>query len=182
MRKSLYYNYQIRIKPGLYQVRVAARDTRSGRTGSAVQWIEIPDLAKRQLTLSSLLVGGHTGDDQETPGASDTSAVNISVDRRFPRSSRLRFLTYIYNAALRAGAGSQPDVAIQVQVFREDQPVVTTVLRKVSTEGLADLSRIPYAAEVLLNTLPVGHYVLHVTVIDRVAKTSASQRIGFEVI
>jgi hypothetical protein len=27
---------------GLYQVRVAVRDRRSGRTGSAMTWIEIP--------------------------------------------------------------------------------------------------------------------------------------------
>ncbi|HEV2914658.1 MAG TPA: VWA domain-containing protein [Pyrinomonadaceae bacterium] len=181
MSRSIAYNYQVRVKPGLYQVRVAAHDMKSGRTGSAMQWIEIPDLSRRQLTLSSLLVGSRASDEQDTPVDPNASLVNLSVERRFQRSARLRFLTYIYNAALRSGAGSQPDVAIQIQVMRDDQPVITTVLRKVSTEGLADLARIPYAAEVLLNTLPVGQYVLHVTAIDRFAKTSASQQINFEI-
>jgi hypothetical protein len=30
------------LPPGLYQVRVAVRDRQSGRTGSAMTWIEIP--------------------------------------------------------------------------------------------------------------------------------------------
>ncbi|MFL6258062.1 MAG: hypothetical protein ACJ74T_23880 [Pyrinomonadaceae bacterium] len=33
------------LKPGIYQVRVAARDERSGVLGSASQWVVIPDLS-----------------------------------------------------------------------------------------------------------------------------------------
>src|SRR5688500_20263205 len=42
------------ICPGLYQVRVAARDALSGRVGTAKSWIQIPDLSAKKLTLSSL--------------------------------------------------------------------------------------------------------------------------------
>src|SRR5882762_2514225 len=51
-RRDIVYTYQAKLKPGLYQVRVAARDSKSGRTGSAMQWIEIPDLSSRRLILS----------------------------------------------------------------------------------------------------------------------------------
>jgi VWFA-related protein len=186
----LFYNYQVRVKPGLYQVRVAARDTKSGRIGSAMQWIEIPDLATRKLTMSSLLVGGNPAaekqdedddDDDDDDASDEVNPVSISVDRRFPRDSRLRFLTYIYNAQRGTGGDAGPDVALQVQVFRDDQPVITTALSKIKTEGLTDMTRLPYAAEVALTRLPVGQYVLRVTVIDRIAKTSATQQIDFEV-
>jgi VWFA-related protein len=36
------YRFQAWLGPGLYQVRVGLRDTRSGKTGSAVQWIKVP--------------------------------------------------------------------------------------------------------------------------------------------
>ncbi|HEX8775936.1 MAG TPA: VWA domain-containing protein [Pyrinomonadaceae bacterium] len=175
MNNSLFYNYQVRIKPGLYQVRVGARDSKTGRTGSATQWIEIPDLAKGRLAMSSLVIGGHPTNAQEA--ASEANPVSISVERRFKRNEQLRFITYIYNAQ-RAASGA-PDVALQVQIFRDDQPVVTTALSKVKTEGLPDMSRLPYAAEVRLDKLPVGQYVLSVTAIDRIAKTSTSQQLGF---
>src|SRR6185369_10457687 len=43
---AIFYNHHTPLTPGIYQVRVAARDDRSGRVGSAIQWIVIPDLTK----------------------------------------------------------------------------------------------------------------------------------------
>jgi hypothetical protein len=117
----------------------------------------------------------------------------------------LRFLTFIYNAAGTAdastaslpaatgtpaesvpastilGPANGPDLAVQVQIFRDNEPVVTAPLHKIQVEATSDPRRLPYAAEVSLDGLPPGRYLLTVTVIDRVAKTSASQQFGFQV-
>ncbi|HEX8746985.1 MAG TPA: VWA domain-containing protein, partial [Pyrinomonadaceae bacterium] len=177
---DIVYNYRATLKPGLYQVRVAARDDASGQTGSATQWVEIPDLSRQHLALSSLIVGERRpyAAPEEKRAESLTEGVAVSVDHSFGRASSLRFLVYIYNAARAASA--QPDVALQVQIFRDDQPVVTTPLRRVSTES-QDLARLAYAAELPLQEMSAGQYILQVTAIDRIAKTSASQRIRFEV-
>ncbi len=53
---NVFYNYQTKLTPGLHQMRVATRDLKTGRIGSAVQWVEVPDLKSRKLALSSLLV------------------------------------------------------------------------------------------------------------------------------
>src|SRR5205085_4458256 len=50
--EGVFYNHHTPLTPGIYQVRVAARDEKSGRVGSATQWIVIPDLNRNQLTLS----------------------------------------------------------------------------------------------------------------------------------
>ncbi len=121
--------------------------------------------------------------------------VNLNIARRFASSSYLRFLTIIYNAASGPGstsgngnpppAGStppaKPDLAVQIQVFRDDEPVVTDPLHRISTDGATDLARIQYAAELKLAGLAPGRYVLQVTIIDRIAKASASQRFRFQV-
>ena len=175
------YSYRATLKPGLYQVRVAARDEKSGITGSATEWIEIPDLSKQRLSMSSLLVGERKPEEApEKADAPQMDSVPFSVDHRFERSSHLRFLVYIYNAARGTSSGALPDVALQVQIFRDDQPVVTTPLRKLQTES-QDLARLAYAAEIPLKSMSAGQYVLQVTAIDRIAKTSASQRVRFEV-
>jgi VWFA-related protein len=192
-RRGIFYHYQVKLKPGLYQVRVAARDSKSGRTGSAMQWIEIPDFSSRRLMLSSVLIG------ERTPASSvsvkldeankneinknETGADNVffSVSRRFTRNSRLRFLTNIYNAARSADGSQTPDVALQIQILRDNQPVLTTALSKVETRGVQDLARLPYAAEIPLESMPAGRYLLQVVVIDRIAKTSATQHIAFEI-
>ena len=180
--QPIFYSYSVYVTPGLYQVRVGARDEKSGRAGSAHAWIEIPNLASGQLALSSLMIGLRT-----QPTISNTSAntqapgpVELSVTHNFSADGFLRFMVFAYNAAL-APADSKPDAAIQVQVVRDDQPVITTLMRKVSTEGISDLGRIPYAAEIPLRGLPAGRYILKVTVVDRVVKRSASQQIRFEI-
>jgi hypothetical protein len=68
-----------------------------------------------------------------------------------------------------------------VQLVRDDQPVVTTPLKKVEVDIAPDAAGIPYAAEMSLSGLPAGRYLFQVTVVDRVAKRSASQQTHFEI-
>jgi hypothetical protein len=183
-RPQAIYSFQFRLNPGLYQVRFAARDRQTGRLGSAMQWIEIPDLKRSGLTLSSLFLGERMPEEKAGEGAGQQEALTrglmiIAPDRSFPRTTSMRFTTYIYNAKWSASA--PVDVALQIQVFRDDQPVITTPLSRLKTEGLTDFSRIPYAAEIALAQLPPGRYALQVTAIDRAAKTSASRRVSFMV-
>jgi hypothetical protein len=175
------FNYPAKLPPGLYQVRVAARDEKSGRTGSAHAWIEVPDLSRKKLTMSSLLLGERTQTTMtnvSTPGG--VSPVALSASHRFHRESTLRFLLFAYNTVF-SPVDQKPDVAVQVQVVRDDQPVITTALRKISTDGTLDLLRLPYAAEVPLSELKPGRYVLHVTLIDRVSKQSTSRQTHFDI-
>ena len=166
-RRRVIYNQQLQLKPGLYQVRVAARDRRTGRAGSSAQWLEVQDVKKGGLALSSLFVG-ETGD--------GSAQLAVCADRRFARDSRLGFFLYVYNAAR---AAAPPDVALQVQIFRDDQPVVTKPLVKIATDGMPDLARLPYGEDLSLGELPTGRYVLQVTAIDRAAKSSATRRASF---
>ena len=180
-RNDITFTYPAKVPPGLYQVRVAARDDKSGKTGSAHAWIEIPDLSKKKLTISSLLLGERTQNMMtNVSNAQGVSPVALSASHRFRRESTLRFLIFTYNTVL-SGADQKPDVAVQVQIIRDDQPVITTALRKITTEGVVDLQRLPYAAEVPLSELQTGRYRLQVTVIDRVSKQSASRQTHFDV-
>jgi len=217
--ESFFYNYFAIIKPGLYQVRVAALDEKQGRSGSTSRWIQVPDVGSKALTLSSLLVGEKKTDSESKAVEAITNEpdkqpsafrqVSLNVDHRFARSSQLRFLTFVYNGlpdamgagtsappasgssgsaapsnpipSTSAGNTSGPDLAVQVQVFRDNEPVITMPLQKIQVEGISDLRRLPYAAELNLEGLQPGRYLLLVTVIDRVAKASASEKFRFQV-
>jgi hypothetical protein len=178
------YNYRTGLTPGIYQVRVAARDANKQRVGSAMEWIQIPDLSTSRLTTSSLLIGGQVVErskrDAGQPSEAD-SQVQFSVDHRFPRSGNLAFMLFIYNASRKGGAPSLPDLTAQVQILREGRPVTTTAQRRLNTVGMPDLDRISYAGNVPLNALGKGSYELRVTIADSAAKTSATQSVLFEV-
>jgi hypothetical protein len=179
-RNDITYTYPAVLPAGIYQVRVAARDEKSGRTGGAHGWIEIPDLTKKQLEASSLLLGEKSNETiSNVSSPPSIGPLTLSANHRFRHDSNLRFLLFVYNTLF--AADQKPDVAVQVQVVRDDQPVITTALRKIGTDGVADLTRLPYAAEIQLSDLQTGRYVLHVTVIDRVAKRSISKETQFEI-
>ena len=166
---------EVKVRPGLYQVRVAARDQKSGVIGSALQWILVPDLTKRQIALSSLFIG----DRRPQPDAD--AKVPLSISHHFTPSSRLRFFAAIYNAARGQDGNARPDVTVQTRILRDDQATFTSPLVKLVTEGVDDLSRIPYAAEVSLRTLTTGSYVLQLTATDNTTKASTTQRVKFVV-
>jgi VWFA-related protein len=172
---NVIYNYPSPLKPGTYQVRVAARDDRSGMLGSAMQWIVIPDLSTRQLSLSSLIVGLESVADKSP----EAGRIQWSVDKKFAHGSRLRFMTFIYNAAQPAGASA--DLAARVQVYRDGQAVISTPFEKVAAGAQTDPARVPFTAEINLGALPAGRYVLQVTVEDRAARKTVSQQAAFYV-
>ena len=180
-QRDITFTYPIKLPPGLHQVRVAVRDDKSSRVGSAHAWIEIPDLAKKQLTMSSLLLGERFQATVTNVSKSEGDGpVALSASHRFGRDSTLRFLLFVYNTSL-SPRDKLPDTAVQVQVVRDDQPVITTALRKISTDAVTDLMRLPYAAEIPLNSLPPGRYLLMVSVIDRLSKQSATRQTYFDV-
>ena len=178
------YSYPVFLQPGLYHVRVGAKDAKSGRIGSAHGWIEIPNLQKTQLGLSSVLIGVRPSSAMDnTAETSQTLGEFVGVEHlaSLQRNSDLRFVIFIYNATLAPAPDSKADIALQVQFIRDDQPVVTTPLKKIPTENIADASRILYAAEIPLAGLPAGRYLMQVTIIDRTSKQSSMQQTRFEI-
>jgi len=168
---------QVYVKPGLYQVRVAARDS-EGLTGMAMQWVKVPDLASHSLSLSSLLIGERELTSSAGRNAVQFQKAQLKIDRRFVQGSRLRFLTYIYNAT-RGVSGGSPQLNAHVDLFRGNEAVVSTFV--IETKDIDDMARIPYAGEFNLASLAKGRYRIRVTVIDLSAKTFASQEAAFEI-
>jgi hypothetical protein len=180
------YTYKAPLSAGLYQVRTVARDQKSGKVGSASQWIEIPDLKSNRLTLSSLLLGAQVVEvkpkaDPTKPEAAAAPQVLFSVDRRFKKSSQLGFWVFIYNATRGANGGTAPDLTAQIEVVGNGKTVVKTDPRKLATATMDDPQRIPYGGHFPLSTLPAGRYVMNVTITDQIARSSASQRLSFQV-
>jgi hypothetical protein len=174
------YLNQIELKPGLYQVRIAARDA-NGSTGAANQWVRLPDLTSGRLSLSSLLMGERDiTSAAKTSDAVEFQKAQLKIDKRFVQGSRLRFLTFVYNAA-RARAGQSPQLEVRVELFHDNRAVVSTPALAIETKGVEDQARIPYAGEFNLASLPKGHYLLRVTVTDRSAKTNAAQEAAFTI-
>jgi hypothetical protein len=173
---NVIWGQQLKVKPGLYQVRVAVRERQTGRTGSAMQWIEIPRLDQNRFSMSSLFLG-----ERGSAGAEKSQGpqpIRVDVDHRFQRSSVLRFQTYVYNASRLAG---DPDVWIQAHVMRGSERVFALAPSKIPPDVTKDPARLPYWTEIPLSELPSGRYTLQVSATDRATNNNATQAISFSV-
>jgi VWFA-related protein len=200
MREGMIYGMNVPVaRPGAYQLRIAVRDTASGRLGSASQYIEVPNVSKDKLTLSSLVIVGNkpttTANDlinsvlgapvQATPtttshvvaggeGMTGTEVPEASpASRLFRHGMYLDYACIIFNA--RRDKSKPPQVTTQVRLFRENKEVFVGEVLPVETIGQADFRRLVVARRLELGTiLELGDYVLHLTVTD--ANASGSQR------
>jgi hypothetical protein len=176
---AVVYSHKMPLKPGLYQIRVAVRDEKSGRVGSAAHWIEIPDLSSKKLALATLLLGGQfVGPVNTDANKGQGEQVQFSIDRRFSRESQMTFLTIVYNAR-QAAAG--PKLDSQIEILRQGRRVIASPVRPIPIEPNTDPTRIPYGAGVSLKTLAPGRYVLRVTISDREANETKVSEVIFEV-
>jgi len=164
---AVLWNQELPLPAGLYQVRVAVRDNDSGKSGSAMQWLEIPRADAGALALSSIFVGKR----RENAGVTDK--VQINVTRRFEPGSLLRYQTFIYNASL-----ANSEVVIQSRILRAGQPVMVLPVRALSSKDVTDNS-ISISGEVDWKGLTAGWYVLEILATDKKTGTSASQTVDF---
>lgn len=199
LRDGLIYTFNVQIKkPGAYQLRMAVRDTASERTGSANQFIEVPDLKKNRLVLSGLVVSGliaaegttetataPAGDAQRIEsGESEPNPFTSTTVRRFRGNSTLAFGYVIYNARL--DKTNLPQLTAQTRIFHDNKPIYVGNLMRIDATGQPDLKRINIGTQLQLgNKLPPGEYVLQVIVTDTLAKEkqgTATQWIDFEIV
>jgi VWFA-related protein len=178
------YDFQTKRNPGLYQMRVAVRDMQSRYVGNTSEWLEIPDLSSRKLTLSSLLLGEKkniaAGQKHTDFTNNDPIKLQTNIDHCFENSSSLRFLGFIYNSAYGQGKAVSPNITIQAKILKQNS-VLITFPGQLTNHKEKDMARLPFTGEIFLNKLPPGHYELKVFVTDQIAKNTAIKSVPFEV-
>jgi VWFA-related protein len=206
MRSGLVYTFNVPVKkPGAYQMRMAVRDSASGRTGSASQFVEVPDLKKNRLALSGVVVSGtlepaaggarQGGDPARGGGGAAASgggaqsaapadgAVEAAPDpeattavRRFRQRMLLDYALLVFNARADRATG-RPQLTSRTLLYREGRPVYSGPEKPIPLLADADPKRLALLGRLQLGSdLPPGDYVLQVVVTDALAKPGDKYR------
>ena len=178
-------------KPGPMQLRVAVRDAKSERIGSASQFVQVPDLGKNHLALSGIYVSG-TNQPQANSASTGGEAKAVEPDttagpalRRLRHDMILNYSYVIYNAQL--NDAGRPQLQTQMRLFRDGKEVFTGKLLPLNADKQTDMKRLDAGGRLLVggNLVP-GQYVLQVTVTDTLVKNkrlaTATQWVDFEII
>ncbi len=176
-------------KPGAYQFRAVLRDDQTGQTGTASQFIRVPDLGRKRLAISGLILNAPKPNAIPTSEASNASGtVEVSAPaadkatnsaqppdlqtttyvRQFPRTGWIQYGAAIYNATTDKKT-TKPQVTVQAEIYRDGKRVYQFPANAVELPAKADAKRFDYVGRLRLNNLPEGKYLLHLIIKDELA-------------
>ncbi|MFL6285567.1 MAG: VWA domain-containing protein [Pyrinomonadaceae bacterium] len=170
---GLTYSAATQLPPGYYQLRVVVRESGSGRLGTVSRYVEVPDISKGRLALSSIFLHAvdFGGSSQPTP---------LTVVRRLSRKQDLRYTAVVYNAKLEAG---KPRLLMRTIVSRDDRIIYHSPEQPATPHG-GNPSQLALVEQIGLSKLLPGHYLLTVIVTDALSdkKEPLTRSIDFTVV
>jgi VWFA-related protein len=171
LAEGLPYSASTALPPGYYQVRAVVRDSNSGGLGTFSNYLEIPDLAKGKLAMSSVFLV-----------AVDSQGKNLAplqALRQLDRKQDLRYLALIYNPKQKDG---KPQLRSQMIISQGGKVLFREPEEAVETRGAAPVVKM---GQLGLSKVAPGRYVLTLVVTDTLLdkkEQTLSRSIDFTVV
>ncbi len=167
LNEGALYTLEVPVKKrGAYQIQVAVRDVATGKMGSASQFLEIPELKRGRLALTSIVLRNGDGRGGMSP-----------VTRQFEPGSEVEYSCLVENAGKTALAAN---VESQIRIVRDGQEVYAAPVKLVPMDGggLALSGKLKLGA-----AMTPGDYYLGIVARDRAAPKGgmAAQWTDFEI-
>ncbi|MFL6215092.1 MAG: VWA domain-containing protein [Blastocatellia bacterium] len=174
LKRGLVATRQLRLPPGLYQMRLFVREAETRLIGTANNIFVIPNIKGSTLALSSVFMhGGAIKDGKVVPATSEGDTLS---QRHFHKGSIFSYEVVIYNAKSDDKIG-HPQLEMRARVLRGNQVVFKGEFKPVAIAADAKApTPIVAARSFQLGNLPPDEYTLEVTVIDRQRKKEALVR------
>ena len=170
------------LPPGLYQVRLAAREQSRSLLGSVSAWVEIPDVDARPLTLSSVFLLADMPVEaapaaeitEDVPGVPARAVADVQIDKTFGPGQGMHYAVHVYTPS----ATAPGPVTLQAQVWQGKKLIGVTL--KHELEDAPEGRR--YSERIALEGFSPGDYELRVVATGSSAGQKAERRVLFRVV
>jgi len=161
---------QWRMPPGVWQLRLLARDTKSGRIGTVIHTFEVPGTKGLRLSTPIVTPELEKVDGHDRP--------RVLMGRTF-RTGQVLYCQYQVHGAAREEKGNLPQVAGSWELRRGETVVRASAPTRIRPAADGRLTRL---LGVSLADLEIGDYSLVLSVADEVAGSSTSATEAFSVL
>ena len=178
------------LTPGLYQVRLAAREASRSLLGSTSLWVEIPDVEARPITLSSvflladMLVDAPPAEaaTKEEPGGAAAPkgpaqpqrvVADVQIDKTFGPGQGLHYAVHVYCSPANAAA----NVTLQAQLWHGTKLVGVTPKHELPNDPQGR----KWSERIGIEGFPPGEYELRVVASDAVTGRKTERRVSFRI-
>ena len=197
-RKNIQYSTGFTLAPGRYHLKFVVRENQTGAMGSFETDLQVPDMKKTPLKLSSIVMSS-----QRTP---DTAKKNVNplvrdgvewipnVAHVFRQDQHLYFLYEVYDPAKQKGEPAPPSspgltrreggpvrVLTSIQFMSGGVKVYETPLVEANRINIPERGAVAFQFDVPLTQLKPGTYVCQVNVIDDAGGSFSFPRMAMRV-
>jgi VWFA-related protein len=176
LKTGLTYSADTQLPPGYFQMRAVVREDSTGNLGTVSRYVEVPDLTKGRLAMSSIFLYA------VDPAGNASPPTPLTAVRRLPRKQDLRYSAIIYNAKF---SGGNPQLLSQTILTRDGKVVYRGKEQPVVQRG-NDPSQVVTVDQIGLGRAQAGRYVLTLVVTDPQADSKKSpplsRSIDFELV
>jgi hypothetical protein len=145
------------LRPGRYQMRIAAERASTKTAGSVHATVIIPDFERDALSLSGVAIGRAAGPPVGGREAlADVLPFAPTVARAFARADHIGALLRVHQSTRRP---AQP-VLMETEIIDAAGAVVHTASRTMATDAFAEGAGVEHRFELPLPTLAAGDYLL----------------------
>ncbi len=126
---------RLALKPGFYELRIGVREVGTDRLGTASTWVEVPELARNNLKMSSLMLRNPLDTDPAvTEGINVSELEQVKIVQGiplYPRGDYCDYLFRVYPGVQRSGGS---DFLLMKELLRGGKPVKQEDWRTISAE------------------------------------------------
>ncbi|HEY5054812.1 MAG TPA: VWA domain-containing protein [Acidobacteriaceae bacterium] len=203
-KKNVQYSTGFTLAPGRYHVKFVVRENQSGNMGSFETDIQVPDMAKMPLKLSSVVMSSQRQANNEKkpidPLVRDGQQWVPNLAHVFRQDQHLYFLYEVYSPAkegdasaapaatsAKPAANAKPDTSAPVHVLTNIEfmlggvKVYETPMVEATTINIPERNAVGFQFDVPLAGLKPGTYVCQVNVIDDAGGSFSFPRMAMRV-
>jgi VWFA-related protein len=178
------FSKQLILKPGIYQARIGVQEPDTGRIGTTTAWVDVPDLDRSKIALSSLVLLDPLPAGNEAQADMESGELKqIRMVQGIRLFSRNRYCGYVFRIFQNGNNPSSSELTMKMELLKSNKPVkqnqwVPLAARQKDGEGNGEIY---VGGKVNLAGLSPGIYELSISVRDGGSKKAAQRTAVFGV-
>ena len=183
-QKNIQYTTSFNLPPGKYEIKFVVRENQTGRMGSFIAEVTLPDLKKAPLKMSSIVLASQRAPSKkQDPLVRNGEEYVPNISHVFRQSQHLYLLYEVYDPAREKAAENQPkgtkpgiDLLSSLELIQGAAKVYETPTVQAKSINVEDRGAVAFELDVPLDGLKPGSYICQLNVIDDDAGSFAFPR------
>jgi VWFA-related protein len=176
---------RLSLEPGVYQVRVGAREEGTDRMGTATTWLEVPELDPDKLQMSSLILSNPLDMDLIDSEGTDVGELEqVKIVQGVPMYAPTDIFYYTFRVHRISQVAAKSDLLLRRELYQWGSPIRSDEWVKVKEEQANTDSKgwFDVDGELDISNLDPGVYEMRITIKNTPSEETVQRAVAFGIL